>query len=126
MAITDEVKFDEKGLVPAVVQDADSGDVLMVAYMNREALEKTLETGFAHFWSRSRQELWKKGATSGNLQRVESVKVDCDADTILLQVIQEGAACHEGYRSCFYRTVDGDSLQVNSERVFDPKKVYGQ
>jgi phosphoribosyl-AMP cyclohydrolase len=126
MAITDEVKFDDKGLVPAVVQDADTGDVLMVAYMNREALEKTLETGFAHFWSRSRQELWKKGATSGHLQRVQSVKVDCDVDTILLQVIQEGAACHEGYRSCFYRTVEDGSLRINSERVFDPKKVYGQ
>jgi phosphoribosyl-AMP cyclohydrolase len=126
MSIADEIDFDDSGLVPAVVQDAENGDVLMVAYMNREALEKTLETGFAHYWSRSRDELWKKGATSGNLQKVKSVKVDCDADTILLQVTQEGVACHEGYRSCFFRSVDGDSLRVNAERIRDPKKMYGK
>jgi phosphoribosyl-AMP cyclohydrolase len=97
----------------------------MVAYMNREAFEKTLETGLAHYWSRSRDELWKKGGTSGNVQEVQSVRIDCDSDTVLLQIIQEGGACHEGYQSCFFREVDGDDLRVIVERVFDPKKVYG-
>lgn len=125
MSIADQIKFDDKGLVPAVAQDADTGEVLMVAYMNREALQKTLETGLAHYWSRSRDELWRKGSTSGNVQHVRSVKVDCDADTVLLLVIQKIGACHEGYRSCFFREVDGDNLRVTLERVFDPKKVYG-
>ena len=125
MSIADQIKFDDKGLVPAVAQDADTGDVLMVAYMNREAFEKTLGTGLAHYWSRSRDELWKKGGTSGNVQEVKSVRVDCDSDTVLLQIIQEGGACHEGYQSCFFREVDGDDLRVIVERVFDPKKVYG-
>ena len=126
MSLADEVKFDEKGLVPAVVQDADTGSVLMVAYMNREAFEKTVGTGLAHYWSRSRQELWKKGGTSGNVQKVESIRLDCDADTVLLQVIQKGGACHEGYRTCFFRKAEGDSLRVTEERIFDPKKVYGK
>ncbi len=125
MSIADQIKFDDRGLVPAVTQDAETGEVLMVAYMNREAFEETLKTGLAHYWSRSRGELWQKGATSGNVQQVKSVKVDCDADTVLLQVTQEGGACHEGYRSCFFREVDGDDLRVTLERVFDPKKVYG-
>ena len=125
MSIADQIKFDDKGLVPAVAQDADTGDVLMVAYMNREAFEKTLETGLAHYWSRSRNELWKKGGTSGNVQEVQSVRVDCDLDTVLIKIIQEGGACHEGYQSCFFREVEGDDLRVIVERVFDPKKVYG-
>ncbi len=125
MSIADQIKFDDKGLVPAVAQDAETGDVLMVAYMNREALEKTLETGLAHYWSRSRDELWQKGATSGNVQEVQSVRIDCDADTVLLKVSQSGGACHEGYQSCFFREVDGDNLRVTLERVFDPKRVYG-
>lgn len=124
MSIADQIKFDDKGLVPAVTQDAETGDVLMVAYMNREAFEKTLETGLAHYWSRSRNELWQKGVTSGNVQHVQSVKIDCDADTVLLQVTQEGGACHEGYQSCFFREVDGSNLRVTLERVFDPKRVY--
>ena len=125
MSIADQIKFDDKGLVPAVAQDAETGEVLMVAYMNREAFQKTLETGLAHYWSRSRNELWKKGATSGHVQKVQSVRIDCDADTVLLKVIQSGGACHEGYQSCFFREVDGDNLRVTLERVFDPKKVYG-
>ena len=125
MTIADQIKFDDGGLVPAAAQDAETGDVLMVAYMNREALEKTLETGLAHYWSRSRNELWKKGATSGNVQEVQSVRIDCDADTVLLKVTQSGGACHEGYQSCFFREVDGDNLRVTLERVFNPKKVYG-
>jgi len=99
------IAFDEHGLVPAVVQDAENGDVLMVAWMNAEALQRTQETGQAHFWSRSRRELWHKGATSGNLQIVEEIWVDCDADTLLLRVRPRGPACHTGHRSCFYRRV---------------------
>lgn len=103
---TDTLKWDDRGLIPAVVQDAADGAVLMVAWMNAEALRLTLETGEAHFWSRSRGELWRKGATSGNVQRVEGVWVDCDADTLLLKVRPAGPACHTGARTCFYRTLD--------------------
>ena len=103
-----EIKWDERGLVPAIVQDAQSGAVLMLAYVNEEALRLTLETGEAHFWSRSRQALWHKGATSGNVQRVREVRVDCDADTILLKVDPAGPACHTGEASCFYRTLNDE------------------
>jgi phosphoribosyl-AMP cyclohydrolase len=96
-------RYDERGLVPAIVQDADSGEVLMLAYMNAEALERTLETGQTHFWSRSRQELWHKGATSGNVQEVVEILIDCDEDTLLLRVHPAGPACHTGNRTCFYR-----------------------
>jgi phosphoribosyl-AMP cyclohydrolase len=96
-------KYDERGLVPAIVQDADSGEVLMLAYMNAEALERTLASGQTHFWSRSRQELWHKGATSGNVQDVVEIRIDCDADTLLLRVHPAGPACHTGNRTCFYR-----------------------
>ncbi len=99
-----EIKWDERGLAPAIVQDAQSGTVLMLAYMNAEALHMTLETGEAHFWSRSRQMLWHKGATSGHVQHVREVRIDCDADTILLKVDPAGPACHTGEYSCFYRT----------------------
>ena len=101
--MTLKLNFDNRGLIPAVVQDAATGDVLMVAWMNAESLRLTQETGYATFWSRSRQELWKKGATSGNLQRVQEIWVDCDADTLLLKVEPAGPACHTGHRSCFYR-----------------------
>lgn len=99
-------KFDERGLLPAIVQDADSGQVLMLAYMNAEALEMTLSTGQAHFWSRSRQELWHKGATSGNVQEVVEINIDCDEDTLLLRVHPAGPACHTGNRTCFYRQLE--------------------
>jgi phosphoribosyl-AMP cyclohydrolase/phosphoribosyl-ATP pyrophosphohydrolase/phosphoribosyl-AMP cyclohydrolase len=98
-----QLKFDGRGLIPAVVQDATTGEVLMVAWMNAEALQLTQATGEAHFWSRSRQALWRKGATSGNVQRVREIWVDCDADTLLLKVDPAGPACHTGERSCFYR-----------------------
>ncbi len=101
------MKFDDKGLLPAIVQDAQTGDVLMVAYMNREALEKTLSTGQAWFYSRSRQELWHKGATSGNYMNVKKVLIDCDEDTVLLQVDPAGPACHTGNRTCFFREITG-------------------
>lgn len=97
--------FDDQGLIPAVVQDVENGDVLMVAWMNEEAVKRTLESGRTWFWSRSRKELWRKGDTSGHVQHVREVRYDCDADTLLLKVIQEGAACHTGERSCFYRVL---------------------
>jgi phosphoribosyl-AMP cyclohydrolase len=115
------VEFDEDGLVPAVAQDVETGEVLMLAYVSPEALERTRETGLAHYYSRSRDELWQKGGSSGHVQRVAEVRVDCDADTLLYLVVQEGGACHTGHRSCFYRTVDGEHV---GERVFDPEAVY--
>lgn len=99
------LQFDERGLIPAVLQDAETGQVLMVAWMNAEALRLTRETGEAHFWSRSRQALWHKGATSGAIQRVREIRVDCDADVLLLRVVPAGPACHTGAQSCFYRTI---------------------
>ncbi len=103
--MTDEINWDANGLVPAVVQNEKTGQVLMLAYMNAEALEKTRETGLAHFWSRSRKRLWKKGETSGNIQRVRAIKYDCDGDAILLLVDPAGPACHTGEVSCFYRAL---------------------
>ena len=108
----DELTFDERGLIPAVVQEADTGEVLMVAWMDREALDATLETGLSHFWSRSRQTLWRKGETSGHTQHVERVYVDCDADVLLVQVHQDGVACHTGHRTCFFRGLGGDGEVV--------------
>lgn len=114
------------GLIPAIAQDAATGEVLMLAYINPEAWQKTLETGEVHYWSRSRQELWHKGGTSGHVQKVKAVYVDCDADAVVFKVEQVGgAACHTGMRSCFYRRVEGDRLVIEGQPVFDPKKVYG-
>lgn len=115
----------QDGLAPAIVQDAATGRVLMLAYMNAEAFEETRRTGRACFFSRSRNKLWRKGEESGNVQIVKSIHIDCDADTILLNVDQVGgAACHEGFASCFYRRLIGDQLIVEGERLFDPKAVY--
>jgi phosphoribosyl-AMP cyclohydrolase len=121
------IDFDKAGgLVPAVAQDADTGEVLMLAWMNREAFEETLRTGRAVYFSRSRNRLWRKGEESGHVQHVKGVFVDCDADTVLLKVTQVGgAACHEGYKSCFFRELAGGEVKVVGERVFDPKAVYG-
>jgi phosphoribosyl-AMP cyclohydrolase len=116
-----DLDFGDDGLVPAVAQDSDSGEVLMLAYATREALSRTLETGRAHYYSRSRDGLWEKGATSGHTQSVESVRVDCDGDALLYLVSQAGGACHTGYRSCFHREIDGS---VVGDRVFDPDDVY--
>lgn len=107
-----EPKYDGRGLVPAVVQDANTGRVLMLAYMNAQALEKTLETSQTHFWSRSRQELWHKGATSGNTQTVIEIRIDCDRDTLLLLVQPAGPACHTGEETCFYRRLSGDRFSA--------------
>ncbi len=117
------VDFGTDGLVPAVAQDADTGQVLMLAYVSPAALEATLETGVAHYHSRSRDELWQKGTTSGHTQEVREVRVDCDADTLLYLVDQTCGACHTGHRSCFYRTVEGEHV---GERVFDPDDVYDE
>ena len=115
------------GTLPAIVQDAASGTVLMLAYINKEAWQKTLETGKAHFWSRSRQKLWLKGESSGHLQLIRDVLVDCDEDTVVFKVEQVGgAACHKGYASCFFRRVEKENLQTIGERVFDPAVVYGK
>lgn len=118
---TPELEFGADGLVPVVAQDGETGEVLMVAYASPEAVSRTRETELAHYYSRSREELWQKGATSGHVQHVSEVRVDCDGDALLYLVSQEGGACHTGYRSCFYRTVDGD---VVGDRVFDPDAVY--
>ena len=119
------LKFDGGGLIPAVIVDAESRDVLMMAWMNAQSLKKTVETGRTHFWSRSRRKSWMKGESSGHTQDVRAVYVDCDADTLVIEVIQHGAACHEGFRSCFYRRLGRDGeWQVVAEKVFDPDEVY--
>ena len=121
-----KIDFEKSGgVVPVITQDADTGEVLMLAYMNAEAFQETLRTGRACYWSRTRRKLWRKGEESGNHQDVRAVFVDCDQDTILLKVHQHGgAACHEGYRSCFYRKSAGDDWEVVGERVFNPEDVY--
>ncbi|MEX2120814.1 MAG: phosphoribosyl-AMP cyclohydrolase [Pirellulales bacterium] len=115
------------GLVPVIAQDAETGEVLMLAYMNAETYAETLASGQAVYYSRSRKAAWRKGAQSGHVQEVRAVFVDCDGDTILLKVHQRGgAACHQGYRSCFFRQVSGGGLKTIAERVFDPAEVYGR
>lgn len=119
-SFVDSLKYDKDGLVPAVVQDSENGQVLMVAYMNRESVQRTLTTGRTCFWSRSRQKFWVKGETSGNVQVVKSVAVDCDKDCLLVKIDQTGAACHEGYRSCFFREVDAEGNEtVVGEKLSD-------
>ena len=123
--VLDEVTYNDKGLVSAIAQDHETGEVLMLAYMNENTLRQTLETGIMTYWSRSRQKVWVKGETSGNTQEVKDVRVDCDGDALLFQVEQNGAACHTGYYSCFYRRLDDGTLEEEGERVFDPEDVYG-
>jgi phosphoribosyl-AMP cyclohydrolase len=123
-ALLDGVKFDDKDLAGAIVVDAETGQVLMFAFLNREALRLTLETGKMHYWSRSRQKLWLKGETSGHTQDVVETRIDCDQDAFLFKVRQHGGACHAGYYSCFYRKLDADGWQTDGEKVFDPEKVY--
>jgi len=120
-----ELKYDGSGLIPAIIQDAQTHEVLMLAYMNEASLRATLETGKTHFWSRSRQKYWMKGESSGHTQQVEAVYVDCDQDALLIQVAQVGGACHEGYRSCFFRKLDREGTwKVVAQKVFDPDQVY--
>ncbi len=126
MEILDQLKLDQNGLIPAIIQDDENKEVLMVGYMNREAVRKTLESGRVCFWSRSRQEYWIKGETSGHTQAVRTVAFDCDGDALLIKVEQKGGACHTGYRSCFFREVSphGNSTRIVGEKVFDPDAVY--
>ncbi|WP_321494996.1 phosphoribosyl-AMP cyclohydrolase [uncultured Desulfobacter sp.] len=121
-----ELDFDKTGgLIPAIAQDADTGEVLMLAYMNKASFEETLASGNAVYYSRSRKKLWKKGETSGHVQKVKEIRVDCDNDTVLLKVIQVGgAACHKGYKSCFHTIVENGEFKTVEQRVFDPEKVY--
>jgi phosphoribosyl-AMP cyclohydrolase len=119
------LKFDDQGLIAAVICDAETREVLMVGYMNAEAFQRTVETGLATFWSRSRQKFWVKGETSGHVQRVKWLRLDCDGDCLLLGVDQVGAACHAGYRSCFYREARDGEWEICQEQVFDPSQTYG-
>jgi phosphoribosyl-AMP cyclohydrolase len=119
-----DVKFDDRGLIAAVVQDAQTGELLMVAWMNAEALRRTLDEHRAWYWSRSRQKLWLKGESSGHIQKVVEVRLDCDGDAVLILVEQVGGACHTGYRSCFYRKATAEGWIEDGVRVFDPDSVY--
>lgn len=119
------IRFGDDGLIPAVIVSASDGSVLMVGFMNREALDRTRETGLVHFWSRSRQALWKKGGTSGHVQHVRDLRVNCDLNSVLIEVEQVGAVCHDGYATCYYRRLGADnSLEIVRDRVFDPLDVY--
>jgi len=120
--LLNKLKFDEKGLIPAIIQDADSREVLMMAYMNREALERTIATGTTWFYSRSHGQLWNKGETSGNVQKVVDIRCDCDADTLLVLVKAAGPACHTGHNTCFFSNLKGEE---NEPALFDPETVYG-
>jgi phosphoribosyl-AMP cyclohydrolase len=121
----DTVKFDKEGLVPAIAQDAETGKVLMLAYMNRESLEITLKERKMCYWSRSRKELWRKGAMSGNTQDVKEILIDCDGDALVFKVTQTGGACHTGYESCFFRKVEDDgSFQIVDKLMFDAEEAY--
>jgi phosphoribosyl-AMP cyclohydrolase len=128
MSFFDQLKFNADGLIPAIIQEQTTGRVLMMAWMNRASLETTVETGKTHFWSRSRQKFWMKGESSGHTQTVRDIAFDCDGDTLLIQVDQIGAACHEGFQSCFFRSVetDGKSFQETEPRLEAPEKIYGK
>lgn len=124
--IWEELKYDSQGLIPAIIQDVESEQVLMLAYMNQASLQRTLDTGYTCFYSRSRQQLWEKGATSGHRQAVREIYLDCDGDCLLIKVEQTGGACHEGYFSCFYRKLTDGQWQIVAEKVFEPEEVYSK
>jgi phosphoribosyl-AMP cyclohydrolase len=128
MNFYNKLKFNADGLIPAIVQEQSTGRVLMMAWMNRASLEKTIATGRTHFWSRSKQRFWMKGESSGHTQTVKDVAFDCDGDTLLIQVEQMGAACHEGYKSCFFRSVEGDSgnIKTTEAQLQTPEQIYGK
>jgi phosphoribosyl-AMP cyclohydrolase len=126
LTLFDALKWNDEGLIPAIVQDAENGEVLMMAWMDEPALKDTLATGQTHFYSRSRRSHWHKGASSGHVQHVESISIDCDGDVLLIKARQIGGACHEGYRSCFFRRVAGaGQLEIAAPPVFDAASVYG-
>jgi len=121
------LKYAADGLIPAICVDAETKNVLMMAWMNAESLRDTVKTGKTHFWSRSRQKYWMKGESSGHTQEVRAIYTDCDKDTLVVEVVQQGAACHEGYRSCFYRKLnDAGEWEIVAEKLFDPDEVYGK
>jgi phosphoribosyl-AMP cyclohydrolase len=122
----DNLKFNEDGLIPAIAQQYDTHEVLMMAWMNKASIEESLETKRVCYWSRSRQAFWRKGESSGQVQMLKEFRVDCDSDTLLLLVDQTGPACHTGRRSCFYQLADGDQLTIDSEPLIDPKELYGK
>ena len=125
MDLLERVSFNDKGLLPVIVQDINGGEVLMMAWMDREALKKTITSGKAYFWSRSRKKLWLKGESSGHYQLVREMWIDCDEDTLLIKVEQIKAACHKGYRSCFFRKINKEGkIELIGEKVFEPGKVY--
>ncbi len=126
MSLADQLKFDKDGLIPAIARDAASGEVLMMAFMNAEAVERTLETGRVHYYSRSRGKLWMKGESSGHRQTLREIRLDCDADCLLLSVEQVGAACHTGHRSCFYRVWEESELAEEGEKAVDAAALYAQ
>ena len=125
MKFIEKLKFNDDGLVPAIVQEEGTGRVVMMAWMNEASLKSTIETGKTHFWSRSRQKYWMKGESSGHTQDVKDIAFDCDGDTLLIQVEQHGAACHEGYKSCFFRSISGEGdFDITEERLVNPEEVY--
>lgn len=126
MKFLDQLKFNADGLIPAIIQQQSTGRVLMMAWMNRASLEKTIETRRTWFWSRSRQKFWMKGESSGHVQVVKDLSFDCDGDTVLIQVEQTGAACHEGYQSCFFRSLDGEGWKVTEAQLETPEQIYGK
>ena len=128
MNCCNKLKFDANGLIPAIIQEQKTGRVLMMAWMNRASLEQTIETGKTHFWSRSRQKFWMKGESSGHTQTVKAIAFDCDGDTLLIQVEQIGAACHEGYQSCFFRTMEdaGTKVRIIEAQLETPEQIYGK
>lgn len=123
-AVLDQLQFDANGLIPAVIQDVENDEVLMVGYMNLEAVKKTIQGPYVTFYSRSRKKMWVKGESSGHTQEVKEIYFDCDADCLLIKVIQKVAACHVGYRSCFYRKVEGEKIKIVGEKIFEEKEVY--
>ena len=127
MNFFEKLKFNDDGLIPAIIQEEETGRVLMMAWMNESSLKTTIEMGKTHFWSRSRQKYWMKGESSGHTQQVKNIAFDCDGDTLLIQVSQVEAACHEGYQSCFFRTInDAGEFDVSENRLVNPNEIYNQ
>lgn len=126
MPLSAQLKFDAHGLIPAITRDADSGEVLMLAYMNAEAVDLTVKTGKVHYYSRSRRKLWMKGESSGHVQQVREIRFDCDSDCLLIGVEQQGAACHTGHKSCFYRRFEAGEVQTEGEKLVDAAAIYGR
>ncbi len=123
--ISADINFNKMdGLIPVVAQDSESKEILMLAYVDKEALNLTISTGYAHYYSRSRKQIWKKGGTSGHIQKIVEIRVDCDQDSLVYKVAQTGGACHTGYYSCFYRIMDNNGLHISGKKIFNPLKVY--